>query len=102
MVVWGLVTVVILTLVYFGVGLFVATRFTAPDNEPMAATPSSMGLDYSDVEVESTDGIRLAGWWVPRKNSSRAVLLVHGWGGNKSNEQILATARSTPKPDTTC
>ncbi len=92
MVVWGLVAVAVLALAYFGVGLFVSSRLTAPDSEPMEATPASVGLDYNDVEAKSTDGIRLAGWWVPRNGSSRAVLLVHGWGGNKSNEQILATA----------
>ena len=91
-VVWGLVAIFVLTLAYFGVGLFVASRLTAPDNAPMAATPASVGLDFREVEVESTDGIRLAGWWVPKENSSRTVLLVHGWGGNKSNEQVLATA----------
>ena len=92
MVVWGLVALAVLTLAYFGIGLLVATRLTAPDSELMAATPASVGLDYGDVKVESTDGVRLSGWWVPRKGSSRSVLLVHGWGGNKSNEQILATA----------
>ena len=90
---WGLAVVAVLTLAYFGVGLFVASRLTAPANEPMAATPASVDLDYSDVEVNSTDGIRLSGWWVPKAGSSRAVLLVHGWGGNKSNEQVLATAQ---------
>ena len=88
-VVWGLVAIFVLTLAYFGVGLFVASRLTAPDNVPMEATPASVGLDFREVEVESTDGIRLAGWWVPKENSSRTVLLVHGWGGNKSNEQVF-------------
>lgn len=90
--IWALAAVAVLIVAYFGVGLFVASRLTAPDNEPMEATPASVGLDFREVELESTDGIRLVGWWVPKENSSRAVLLVHGWGGNKSNEQVLATA----------
>ena len=83
----------VLVIAYFGVGLLVATRLTAPDNETMAATPAGVGLDFRQVEVKSTDGIRLSGWWVPKAGSSRAVVLVHGWGGNKSNEQVLATAQ---------
>lgn len=91
--VWALGTTAILILGYFGVGLLVATRLTAPANEPMEATPASVGLDFRTVRLESTDGVELAGWWVPKDSSPRAAMLVHGWGGDKSDEQVLATAR---------
>lgn len=72
--------------------MLVAARLTAPANEPMEATPTSVGLDFREVELRSTDGIRLAAWWIPEAASSRAAVLIHGWGGDKSNEQILSTA----------
>lgn len=89
---WALAVTVVLALAYFGIGLLVAARLTAPDNGPMEATPASVGLDFREVELKSPDGIGLAAWWVPRANSSRAAVLVHGWGGNKSNGPVLATA----------
>lgn len=89
---WVLLALAILIVSYFGLGLYVATRLTAPSNEPMAATPASVGLKFREVSLRSTDGVRLSAWWVPKKGASRAVILVHGWGGNKSNEQILKTA----------
>lgn len=89
---WAFVAVVGLILLYFGVGMLVAARLTSPANESMKATPASRGLDFREVGLKSTDGVRLAAWWIPRPGSSRAVVLVHGWNGNKSNEQILATA----------
>ncbi|CAN5673405.1 alpha/beta hydrolase [soil metagenome] len=89
----------ILILAYFGIGLFVASRLTAPSPAPMEATPASVGLDFRDIRLKSTDGIELAAWWVPGQGSSRAAVLVHGFGGNKSNEQILETARIYARSD---
>lgn len=81
-----------MAIAYFGTGLFVASRLTAPSPAPMEATPASVGLDFRDVRLESTDGVGLAAWWIPKTGASRTAILVHGFGGNKSNEQVLATA----------
>ena len=89
---WGAIVLVFLAVAYFAVGLFVASRLTAPSPAQMEATPESVGLDYESVRLESTDGTGLAAWWVPKEGASRAAILVHGFGGNKSNEQVLATA----------
>jgi fermentation-respiration switch protein FrsA (DUF1100 family) len=70
----------------------VILRMTSPRRRSPGATPASAGLAYEDVELRSTDGVRLSGWWVPAEGSRRAALLVHGWGGDKSDEHILATA----------
>ncbi len=59
----------------------------------MEATPASVGLDFRDVSLNSADGTDLSAWWIPGRASPRAAVLVHGFGGNKSNEQILRTAR---------
>jgi fermentation-respiration switch protein FrsA (DUF1100 family) len=81
-----------LTLGYVGIGLLVVLRMTRPSRRPPGATPAAVGLAYEDVEIRSTDGVRLSGWWVPSEDSRRAAVLVHGWGGDKSDEHILATA----------
>jgi fermentation-respiration switch protein FrsA (DUF1100 family) len=81
-----------LALGYLGVGLLVILRMTSPRRRSPGATPASAGLAYEYVELGSTDGVRLSGWWVPAEGSRRAALLVHGWGGDKSDEHILATA----------
>jgi pimeloyl-ACP methyl ester carboxylesterase len=84
--------VLVLAVAYFGICLLVATRLTAPSNEPMEATPAEVGLRYQEVTVESEDGLDLSAWWVPNGGAERAAVLVHGWGGNKSEEHILRTA----------
>jgi len=88
----GLAALLLLTGAYFGLCLLVAARLSAPSTRPMEATPEQVGLEYREVTVESEDGLSLSGWWVPREGAARAAVLVHGWGGNKSEEHLLETA----------
>ena len=86
-----LVILAALSLGYLGVGLLVVLWMTGPKRRSPWATPASVGLDYEEVEVLSTDGIRLRSWWVPAKDSSKAAVLVPGWGGYKFEEHLLQT-----------
>jgi uncharacterized protein len=80
-----------LALGYFGAGLLVVLRMTAPRRRRPDATPASVGLGYREVEFPSTDGVRLSAWWVPAEGSSRAAILIPGWGGYKFEEHLLRT-----------
>jgi hypothetical protein len=78
---WVILAPAILALGYLGVGFFVADRLSAPSHQRQELTPAGVGLDYSEVSIQSTDGLELAGWWVPGDEPSRAVVLVPGiWG----------------------
>lgn len=59
----------------------------------MEPTPAGVGLDFREVGLRSTDGVALAGWWVPDQGADRAAVLVHGWGGNRADPNVLETAR---------
>ena len=41
---------------------------------------------YRDVSFESTDGLKLSGWYRPARNGA-TVLLVHGGGGDRNGAQ---------------
>jgi uncharacterized protein len=86
-----LVLLVALPLAYLGVGLLVVLWMTGPKRRSAWATPASVGLEYREVEVQSTDGIRLRCWWVPAADSARAAVLIPGWGGYKFEEHLLQT-----------
>jgi fermentation-respiration switch protein FrsA (DUF1100 family) len=89
---WGLLALAVLALGYLGVGLFVASRLSTPVRQPTEQTPADEGLDFREVGFESTDGLGLKGWWVSGDASSRAVVLVHGLEGSKSDHHIVRTA----------
>ena len=50
----------------------------------LTARPADVGLDYEDVWIETEDGVRLHGWYVPGE-SSRTLLFFHGNAGNISH-----------------
>lgn len=50
----------------------------------LEATPQAVGLAYDDVTLETSDGIRVHGWFVPGA-SSRVLLYFHGNAGNISH-----------------
>jgi fermentation-respiration switch protein FrsA (DUF1100 family) len=89
---WALLILAVLLIGYLGVGLVVAAQLSAPSHQPQELTPTEVGLDYREVGIQSTDGLELAGWWVPGNDSSRAVVLVSGIGGDKSDRHVVKTA----------
>jgi alpha-beta hydrolase superfamily lysophospholipase len=87
-----LLVLAILVIGYLGVGLVVAAQLSASSHHPQELTPTDVGLDYREVSIQSTDGLELAGWWVPGNDSSQAVVLVPGIEGDKSDRHVLKSA----------
>jgi len=50
----------------------------------LGATPQGVGLDYEEVWLDTSDGVRVHGWFVPG-DSPRTVLYFHGNAGNISH-----------------
>jgi fermentation-respiration switch protein FrsA (DUF1100 family) len=50
----------------------------------LTMTPASMGMDYEDVSIQTTDGVTLHGWFIAGR-SSRVLLFFHGNAGNISH-----------------
>jgi dipeptidyl aminopeptidase/acylaminoacyl peptidase len=46
-------------------------------------TPGEMGFSFENFEVESTDKIKLSGWWIPRDGSTKTIIFSHGHGGDR-------------------
>ena len=51
----------------------------------LIATPATWRLDYEDVFLNTEDGVRLHGWYIPRQDSDRVLLFLHGNAGNISH-----------------
>src|ERR671920_1724601 len=77
---------------YLVVGYLVAARLSAPVRHPPERTPADVGLDYREVVLRSSDDLSLHAWWVGREGTSRAAVLVHGWGGDRSDLHVVQTA----------
>jgi fermentation-respiration switch protein FrsA (DUF1100 family) len=49
------------------------------------AEPADVGLAYEDVQIDTDDGERLHGWFVPAAEARGALLFFHGNAGNISH-----------------
>ena len=50
-------------------------------------TPANWGLDFENVNLQTTDGVRLHGWYVPAAGSEQVLLFFHGNAGNISHRR---------------
>jgi pimeloyl-ACP methyl ester carboxylesterase len=76
-----------------GVPLFVqhgVASYVHPHRTLPRHTPAEMGLAYSDVVLETRDGLHLAAWSVPGPRPD-ALILIHGIGDNR--DDLLPLAR---------
>lgn len=51
----------------------------------LIATPENAGLAYESLSIETDDGLRLHGWYVPAVNPRGILLFFHGNAGNISH-----------------
>ena len=74
-----------LVLAYFGIGAYAAGEVTTVGDAPQYDdTPETFGLEYQDVRFSARgDDLQIAAWYIPNKESTRAVLLVHGRNASK-------------------
>lgn len=51
----------------------------------LEADPGRLGLQFESVEIDTADGERLHGWWIPHSAPRASVLFSHGNAGNISH-----------------
>jgi len=53
--------------------------------EELVATPADWQLAYEDVSLTTADSVKIHGWYLPHTGSKKALLFLHGNGGNISH-----------------
>jgi fermentation-respiration switch protein FrsA (DUF1100 family) len=51
----------------------------------LEVTPDRIGLSYEDVYLNTSDGVRIHGWYVPAREAQTTLLFLHGNAGNISH-----------------
>ncbi len=78
------ITVAVLVLLSAMLYLFQSNFVYFPSTQ-LVTTPELIQLDYEDVTIETEDGIRLHGWYLPHDSPRATLLFLHGNGGNISH-----------------
>lgn len=84
-------TIILICLVFLLTFSFVSFyRQSHPPRWPSHETPKTYGLDYETVEFNSTDGLKVKGWFIPAgKEKKPAIIITHGFGADKSDVLTL-------------
>ncbi|MBN1315875.1 MAG: alpha/beta fold hydrolase [Anaerolineales bacterium] len=84
-----------LVVMYLGFPAHIAYTLTHPVREPVVGSPMDVGVAYEDVEIPTTGGVTLRGWYVPSSNGA-VVLALHGYNTNRvvflPHARVLAEA----------
>jgi len=51
----------------------------------LSTEPGSIGLSFENVSFETTDGLKLSGWFIPCEGARGVILFCHGNAGNISH-----------------
>lgn len=76
-----------LLLVINGVMYLQQPRITFYPYAGHEGNPSRWGLVHEDVALNTEDGVRLHGWYLPHPTASKTLLFFHGNGGNISHRR---------------
>jgi fermentation-respiration switch protein FrsA (DUF1100 family) len=87
----GLLTIVLLATLGYGafagfIYLMQPRLIYYPDTptRELTANPAQIGLDYETVTLQTDDGVRLSGWFIPHPAARATLLFFHGNAGNIS------------------
>lgn len=70
--------------------LFLTAQINIP-RLPNFSSPKNFNANYKDIEIETSDHIKLEGWYIPSEKNKGTIIVCHGVGANKSD--VLEVAK---------
>jgi uncharacterized protein len=71
-------------LALWGLVLWAQPRMAFFPSRGVQRTPEAAGIPYKDLQITTSDGITLHGWWLEHPEARGQVIYWHGNGGNLS------------------
>lgn len=79
-----LVLVDFLLVVFLVIPLYGGWQNVHPQRVKVAITPQEIDMAYEDVKLTTSDGVQLAGWYLPSRNGA-GIIALHGFSGNRTH-----------------
>jgi pimeloyl-ACP methyl ester carboxylesterase len=70
-------------LLFGAVSCYYAYHLTGPRNHAVGRPPADFPFLVEDVAWQTADEQRIRGWFLPAEGSDRAIVLLHGYGGDR-------------------
>ena len=71
-------------LLFIFVSWFCAFKFTGPRQHLVGDPPAEFPYVVENIALDTGDGLTLRGWFFPTEKHERAIVLLHGYGGDRS------------------
>jgi uncharacterized protein len=65
--------------------LFFFYLYVFPKRAISPFTPGQWKIQYQDITLETRDKLKLSGWFIPNKNSRKAIIVCHGYPMDKGD-----------------
>ncbi|MCH8741586.1 alpha/beta fold hydrolase [Patescibacteria group bacterium] len=56
-----------------------------PSKIHSSITPASFSLDFEKITLKTSDGVELKGWLIPKQNSDKVIIALHGYPADKGD-----------------
>lgn len=73
-----LVVVLIFGVIPWGLAWLVTNAKTRPMDRSLTETPASFGVQFKDVEFQTSDGVKISAWLVPSGDKHATIVYSHG------------------------
>lgn len=82
----NIVVIILLVLIFVIVFSFLIFMMSIrPGEWSIYFTPDRFKLKYEEVTFESSDGLKLKGWFIPGNKSNNTIIVMHGYPTNKAD-----------------
>ena len=83
--IWIVIAIAVAYIILAGFLFIFQSRYVYYPERVLLADPGSIGLDFETVRFETTDGVKLSGWFIPSDSAKGVILFCHGNAGNLSH-----------------
>ena len=73
-----LILILLFGVIPWGLAALVTGAKTRPMDRNLTETPANYGATFKDVEFQTTDGVKLSGWFVPGGAKHATIIYSHG------------------------
>jgi uncharacterized protein len=82
-----LVIVLVLAIIYFILGYFIADSIIHMNRQPVPKNPLDYGMNFENIELKTSDGVNIKGWLIPG-NTSKLIVMTHVGGLTKYGSTV--------------
>jgi len=79
--------IVFLAIVYFAVSYIVAGTIIHLNRQPVPKNPADYGMEYENIILKPSDGIKIKGWLIP-SSKNKIIILTHVGGLTKYGSTV--------------